>query len=189
MLEYSNPPIVVKWGGIAQELKSTEPYFLPCSAPQKNRIWVKWNRFCTLIPVWKQSNSDSKQKYWSIHNLIIFASYSANNNNDKKCLFFSFLPQFMPSQFIYLLQCQCLIFLDFLNSLLTLDIQISCVKPVENKRAELDNPSVPREIKFFYQVNEVDTFLFDRPYHRGERDKNNEFKVMPNSFCLSKFST
>lgn len=57
-------------------------------------------------------------------------------------------------------------------------IQISCVKPVENKRAELDNPSVPREIKFFYQVNEVDTFLFDRPYHRGERDKNNEFKTL-----------
>ncbi|CAE1274916.1 DOCK3 [Acanthosepion pharaonis] len=57
-------------------------------------------------------------------------------------------------------------------------IQISCVKPVENQRVELDNSNVPREIKFFYQVNEVDTFLFDRPYHRGDRDKNNEFKTL-----------
>ncbi|XP_014772011.1 dedicator of cytokinesis protein 3 isoform X2 [Octopus bimaculoides] len=57
-------------------------------------------------------------------------------------------------------------------------IQISCVKPFKVDQGELSNPSIPREVKSFYQVNEVDTFLYDRPYHRGEKDKNNEFKTL-----------
>ena len=34
----------------------------------------------------------------------------------------------------------------------------------------------------FYKVNEVDLFKCDRPFHRGQRDDNNEFKVCDCSF-------
>lgn len=61
-------------------------------------------------------------------------------------------------------------------------IQISCVKPFKADQ-DLGNPSIPREVKLFYQVNEVDTFLYDRPYHRAEKDKNNEFKTL----CIERF--
>ena len=57
------------------------------------------------------------------------------------------------------------------------DIQIVSVKPVSRERSEFIGREVPTEIAAFYQTNEVDTFMFDRPYHRGVMDKNNEFKV------------
>ena len=39
------------------------------------------------------------------------------------------------------------------------------------------NPDVPLNVQNFYKVNDVDTFQLDRPFHRGDRDENNEFKV------------
>ena len=57
------------------------------------------------------------------------------------------------------------------------DIQIVNVKPVPGSRSEFANREVPPEISAFYLTNEVDTFKFDRPYYRGDKDKNNEFKV------------
>lgn len=57
-------------------------------------------------------------------------------------------------------------------------IQIVSVKPVPSERPEFVDKKVPGEISSFYQTNEVDTFQFDRPYHRADKDKNNEFKVL-----------
>ena len=37
------------------------------------------------------------------------------------------------------------------------------------------NPDVPLNVQNFYKVNDVDTFQLDRPFHRGDRDENNEF--------------
>ncbi|GAB1608686.1 dedicator of cytokinesis protein 4 isoform X7 [Argonauta hians] len=62
-------------------------------------------------------------------------------------------------------------------------IQISSVKPFKADQGEMVNHTIPREVKSFYQVNEIDTFLYDRPYHRGEKDKTNEFK----SLCIERF--
>ncbi|XP_048252817.1 dedicator of cytokinesis protein 3-like isoform X2 [Haliotis rufescens] len=61
-------------------------------------------------------------------------------------------------------------------------IQISSVKPVASERSEFQGHTVPMEISNFYSVNEVDVFQFDRPYHRGERNKDNEFKTL----CLER---
>ncbi|ESO90448.1 hypothetical protein LOTGIDRAFT_123182, partial [Lottia gigantea] len=61
-------------------------------------------------------------------------------------------------------------------------IQICIVKPIADPRPEFKGANVPSEISNFYNVNEVDTFQFDRPYHKGEKDKNNEFKTL----CLER---
>ncbi|XP_064606034.1 dedicator of cytokinesis protein 3-like [Liolophura sinensis] len=58
------------------------------------------------------------------------------------------------------------------------NIQISSVKPVPKDRPEFVNNAAPSEIRQFYQVNEIDTFQLDIPFHRGEKDKTNEFKTL-----------
>ncbi|XP_052779657.1 dedicator of cytokinesis protein 4-like isoform X2 [Mya arenaria] len=57
-------------------------------------------------------------------------------------------------------------------------IQICSLKPVPGQRTEFLGKNVPQEIRNFYTSNEVDTFQFDRPYHRGEKDKINESKTL-----------
>lgn len=58
-------------------------------------------------------------------------------------------------------------------------IQIGSVKPrPEDKPEFVYNSGVAPEIKNFYTVNDVSTFQFDRSFHRGERDPNNEFKTL-----------
>ncbi|RUS82675.1 hypothetical protein EGW08_009578, partial [Elysia chlorotica] len=57
-------------------------------------------------------------------------------------------------------------------------IQIVSVRPVPKDRSEFIGREVPFEISQFYLTNEVDTFMFDRPYYRGVIDKNNEFKSL-----------
>ncbi|CAL1526646.1 unnamed protein product [Lymnaea stagnalis] len=56
------------------------------------------------------------------------------------------------------------------------------VKPVPSDRPEFVGKEVPSEVSAFYNTNEVDTFQFDRPHHRDDKDKNNEFK----SLCLER---
>ena len=51
------------------------------------------------------------------------------------------------------------------------------MKPIPNQRSEFHGRDVPTEIRNFYNVNEVNTFQFDRPYHREEKDPDNESKV------------
>lgn len=36
---------------------------------------------------------------------------------------------------------------------------------------------VPDRVKSFYRVNNVRRFRYDRPFHKGPKDKENEFKV------------
>ncbi len=55
------------------------------------------------------------------------------------------------------------------------------VRPVPDLR-HLAGEDIPEGVRAFYKVNEVDLFQFDRPYHRGQKDENNEFKVK----CLRK---
>ncbi|XP_052676419.1 dedicator of cytokinesis protein 3-like isoform X2 [Crassostrea angulata] len=58
-------------------------------------------------------------------------------------------------------------------------IQIGSVKPrPEDKPEFVYNSGVAPEIKNFYTVNDVSTFQFDRSFHRGEKDPNNEFKTL-----------
>ncbi|CAG5118885.1 unnamed protein product, partial [Candidula unifasciata] len=61
-------------------------------------------------------------------------------------------------------------------------IQIVSVKPIPAERPEFVGKEVPSEISCFYNTNEVDTFQFDRPYHREGKDPNNEFKTL----CLER---
>ncbi|KAJ8301822.1 hypothetical protein KUTeg_020809, partial [Tegillarca granosa] len=57
-------------------------------------------------------------------------------------------------------------------------IQICSIKPIPPHRKDLENPTIQHEIKSFYNYNDVDTFQFDRSYHRGTKDKENEFKTL-----------
>lgn len=57
-------------------------------------------------------------------------------------------------------------------------IQISSVRPIP------DQPlfkgamfPVPKQIARFYQFNDVMRFQHDRPLHKGQKDKENEFKT------------
>ena len=57
------------------------------------------------------------------------------------------------------------------------DIQIGSVKALPEERADFRHKVIPTEIRNFYSVNDVDTFQFDRPYHRDTKDPNNESRV------------
>ena len=60
------------------------------------------------------------------------------------------------------------------------DLQICSVRPVPDKTNPLfEAPGVPEQVIQFHRTNLVDTFQFDRPFHRGEKNKENEFKVRP----------
>ena len=57
------------------------------------------------------------------------------------------------------------------------DIQVNKVECVvqENK---FTKPGVAENIRKFYRVNAVKTFTYSRPFHRGERVKDNEFATL-----------
>ncbi len=56
-------------------------------------------------------------------------------------------------------------------------IQICNVRPNPDLRAMFNGMAVPEKVLNFYKVNDVDCFQFDRPFHRPQKDENNEFKV------------
>ena len=66
-------------------------------------------------------------------------------------------------------------------------LQICCVKPMSNLRLSesptfkqfdpMDGYEVPEKIKKFPLNNDIQHFQYDRPFHKGPRDKDNEFKV------------
>ena len=61
-------------------------------------------------------------------------------------------------------------------------VQICCVKPLpqdESKESlqSMEGYDMPEKIRKFHQVNNVNQFMYDRPYHKGNKDKDNEFKV------------
>uniref|UniRef100_UPI00358F211C dedicator of cytokinesis protein 3-like n=1 Tax=Myxine glutinosa TaxID=7769 RepID=UPI00358F211C len=55
-------------------------------------------------------------------------------------------------------------------------IQIFAVTPVPDNPELLRSVRVPMRVKSFYKVNNVRRFRHDRPFYKGSRDKENEFK-------------
>ena len=41
----------------------------------------------------------------------------------------------------------------------------------------IEGYDMPEKIRKFHQVNNVIQFMYDRPYHKGTKDRENEFKV------------
>ena len=56
-------------------------------------------------------------------------------------------------------------------------IQCRLVRPVREAGVYM-GPEVPDKIRQFYAVNRVASFLFDRPFHRGTPDPQNEAKTL-----------
>ncbi|RMC00050.1 hypothetical protein DUI87_23460 [Hirundo rustica rustica] len=57
------------------------------------------------------------------------------------------------------------------------DLQIYAVTPIPDNIDVLQMDRVPDRIKSFYRVNNIRKFRYDRPFHKGPKDKENEFKV------------
>ncbi|KAF3690419.1 Dedicator of cytokinesis protein 3 Modifier of cell adhesion Presenilin-binding protein [Channa argus] len=73
-----------------------------------------------------------------------------------------------------ILQCDAHSFFDILGS----DLQIYAVTPVPDSIGVLQMDRVPDRIKSFYRVNNVLRFRYDRPFHKGPKDRDNEFKSL-----------
>ncbi|KAM7401548.1 hypothetical protein PAMP_016855 [Pampus punctatissimus] len=58
------------------------------------------------------------------------------------------------------------------------DLQIYAVTPVPDSVTVLQMDRVPDRIKSFYRVNNVRRFRYDRPFHKGPKDRDNEFKSL-----------
>ncbi|XP_078272813.1 dedicator of cytokinesis protein 4-like isoform X4 [Rhinoraja longicauda] len=57
-------------------------------------------------------------------------------------------------------------------------LQIYAVIPIPENHEILQRESIPDHIKSFYRVNNIWRFRFDRPFHKGIKDKENEFKSL-----------
>ncbi|KAK2096459.1 Dedicator of cytokinesis protein 4 [Saguinus oedipus] len=59
-------------------------------------------------------------------------------------------------------------------------LQIYAVTPIPESQEVLQREGVPDNIKSFYKVNHIWKFRYDRPFHKGTKDKENEFKYSQN---------
>ncbi|XP_073710037.1 dedicator of cytokinesis protein 4b isoform X3 [Misgurnus anguillicaudatus] len=57
-------------------------------------------------------------------------------------------------------------------------LQIYAVTPIPDSQDVLQRDGVPDNIKSFYKVNHIWKFRYDRPFHKGTKDKENEFKSL-----------
>ncbi|KAJ8257946.1 hypothetical protein GJAV_G00191470 [Gymnothorax javanicus] len=57
-------------------------------------------------------------------------------------------------------------------------LQIYAVTPVPEFAEVLNLDRVPDRIKSFYRVNNIRRFRYDRPFHKGPKDRENEFKSL-----------
>ncbi|RXN16656.1 dedicator of cytokinesis 4-like protein [Labeo rohita] len=57
-------------------------------------------------------------------------------------------------------------------------MRIYAVSPVPENQDVLQRDGVPNNIKSFYKVNHIWRFRYDRPFHKGTKDKENEFKSL-----------
>ncbi|XP_034631616.1 dedicator of cytokinesis protein 3 [Trachemys scripta elegans] len=57
-------------------------------------------------------------------------------------------------------------------------LQIYAVTPIPDNIDVLQMERVPDRIKSFYRVNNIRKFRYDRPFHKGPKDKENEFKSL-----------
>ncbi|KAH0630016.1 hypothetical protein JD844_012569 [Phrynosoma platyrhinos] len=58
------------------------------------------------------------------------------------------------------------------------NLQIYGVTPIPDNIDVLQMDRVPDRIKSFYRVNNIRKFRYDRPFHKGPKDKENEFKSL-----------
>lgn len=56
-------------------------------------------------------------------------------------------------------------------------MQIYAVTPVSDISDMPQLERVPERIKSFYRINNVSRFHYDRPFHKGPKDRDNEFRV------------
>ncbi|XP_069759916.1 dedicator of cytokinesis protein 4-like isoform X6 [Narcine bancroftii] len=57
-------------------------------------------------------------------------------------------------------------------------LQIYAVIPIPENHEILQKEAIPDHIKSFYRVNNIWRFRYDRPFHKGIKDKENEFKSL-----------
>ncbi|XP_048841108.1 dedicator of cytokinesis protein 4-like isoform X1 [Brienomyrus brachyistius] len=57
-------------------------------------------------------------------------------------------------------------------------LQIYAVSPIAETQDVLARDNVSDNIKSFYKVNHIWRFRYDRPFHKGTKDKENEFKSL-----------
>uniref|UniRef100_A0A8C4P2U3 Dedicator of cytokinesis 4 n=1 Tax=Dromaius novaehollandiae TaxID=8790 RepID=A0A8C4P2U3_DRONO len=57
-------------------------------------------------------------------------------------------------------------------------LQIYAVTPIPENQEVLQRDGIPDNIKSFYKVNHIWRFRYDRPFHKGTKDKENEFKSL-----------
>ncbi|XP_048355397.1 dedicator of cytokinesis protein 4 isoform X2 [Sphaerodactylus townsendi] len=57
-------------------------------------------------------------------------------------------------------------------------LQIYAVTPIPENQEVLQREGIPDNIKSFYKVNHIWRFRYDRPFHKGVKDKDNEFKSL-----------
>ncbi|KAE8615848.1 hypothetical protein XENTR_v10008638 [Xenopus tropicalis] len=57
-------------------------------------------------------------------------------------------------------------------------LQIYAVTPIPETQEVLQRDGIPDNIKSFYKVNHIWRFRYDRPFHKGTKDKENEFKSL-----------
>ncbi|KAG8439778.1 hypothetical protein GDO86_005808 [Hymenochirus boettgeri] len=57
-------------------------------------------------------------------------------------------------------------------------LQIYAVTPIPETQEVLQREGIPDNIKSFYKVNHIWRFRYDRPFHKGTKDKENEFKSL-----------
>ena len=74
---------------------------------------------------------------------------------------------------------------SYISDVLGSDLQIYAVTPVPDSVTVLQMDRVPDRIKSFYRVNNVRRFRYDRPFHKGPKDRDNEFKVSRNKVALT----
>lgn len=86
---------------------------------------------------------------------------------------------FWTSPLLFLLSeyaCMSDFVCHFLDTWL-LDLQIYAVTPVSDISDVPQLERVPERIKSFYRINNVSRFHYDRPFHKGPKDRENEFRV------------
>lgn len=54
-------------------------------------------------------------------------------------------------------------------------LQINKVDPIMEEKAGFKNKPIHQEVLNYYKVNQVCKFMYSRPHHKGEKDKDNEF--------------
>ncbi|XP_029471470.1 dedicator of cytokinesis protein 4 isoform X3 [Rhinatrema bivittatum] len=57
-------------------------------------------------------------------------------------------------------------------------LQMYAVAPIPESQEVLQREAIPDNIKSFYKVNHIWRFRYDRPFHKGTKDKENEFKSL-----------